>query len=399
MLLLTNLLLNKIYLTLYQNVAKMEKAFIFGVAALGHNFTDREEETHRLSTNFQNGINSVIVSPRRWGKTSLVKKVACLVNKSESQVKVVTMDAFMCRTEADFYRLFTTEIIKQTSTKWEEWMENAKNFLTRVSPKFNMGIDPVNDFSISFDVFKDMQVEQDILDLPQKLAVSKNIRLVICIDEFQQIAEYANPIDFQKKLRSIWQLQTQVTYCLYGSKMHVLTKLFAKQSSPFYKFGDFIYLKKIDEAHWINYICGRFKFSGKSITEALAAKICRSVDYHSSYVQHLAWLIWIKTTNEANEANYNEALEDLINQNKILYYNQTENLSAYQLNFLKALVNGVQSEFSSADIIKQYNLGSSANVSRLKKALEQKELIDISGTKVTLLDPLFGYWLKNEMKF
>jgi hypothetical protein len=374
----------------------MEQAFIFGTAAFGNNFTNRDEECKRLEGNFKNGINSIIVSPRRWGKTSLVKKVAKQVNNSGQQIKVVTMDAFMCRTEVDFYRLFTTEIIKQTSNKWEEWMENAKNFLSRVSPKFSMGSDPLNDFSISFDVLNDIQTEQDILDLPQKIAVSKNIRLVVCIDEFQQIAEYTNAINFQKKMRSIWQLQTNVTYCLYGSKMHVLTNLFSKQSSPFYKFGDLIYLQKIDATRWTSYICARFTATGKSISEDLAAKVSSMVDYHSSYVQHLAWLVWVKTTTEATQAQLDEALEDLLNQNKILYYNQTENLTGYQINFLKALVNGVQSEFTRADIIKLYNLGSSANVSRLKKALEQKELIDISGKNVTLLDPLFGYWLKSE---
>jgi len=179
--------------------------------------------------------------------------------------------------------------------------------------------------------------------------------------------------------------------------MHDLSRLFAKQSSPFYKFGDLIYLKKIDEVHWIDYICTRFQSTGKSITPQLASAIARSVDYHSSYVQHLAWLVWIKTVDNASEKIVKEALEDLLNQNKILFYNQAENLTGYQLNFLKAIVNGVHKEFSRADILKKYNLGSSANVSRLKNALEQKELIDISEGLVNLLDPLFGYWLKKEL--
>ena len=377
----------------------MEKSFIFGVAAFGNNFTNRHEENKRLLSNFKNGINTIIVSPRRWGKTSLVNKVSQQINSSEKQIKVVNIDAFMCRTEDDFYQHFSTEIIKQTSTKWEEWIENTKKFLSRVSPKFSMGTDPVNGFSLSFDVLKDMQTERDILNLPQKLAVEKKINLVICIDEFQQIAEYPKTVDFQKKMRSVWQQQTDVSYCLFGSKRHILSHMFTKQSSPFYKFGDLIFLQKIPEQHWISYICSRFESSGKVISPALAAKICKTVDLHSSYVQQLSWLIWLKTEFEAIEEHLIEAKEDLLNQNKILYYNQTENLTGYQLNFLKCIVNGVNNEFTSAKILKQYKLGSSANVSRLKKSLEQKELIDISGKNVTLTDPVFSLWLKNEMKF
>jgi hypothetical protein len=78
------------------------------------------------------------------------------------------------------------------------------------------------------------------------------------------------------------------------------------------------------------------------------------------------------------------------------YTNRTENPTGYQHNFLRALVNGIHSEFMNADIIKQYNLGCSANVSRLKKALEQKERIDITGKNVTQLHLLFGYWLKSK---
>ena len=101
----------------------MEKPFVFGVATSGDNFTDREKETQRLLLNFAHGVNTVLISPRRWGKTSLVKKVAQL--SQDNKRKVVYIDIFSCRTENEFYRLFATSILKQTSSKWEEWIENT----------------------------------------------------------------------------------------------------------------------------------------------------------------------------------------------------------------------------------------------------------------------------------
>ncbi len=375
----------------------MDKIFVFGKATHGVNFTDREKETTRLVSNFENGINTILISPRRWGKTSLVRKASKIVNEQNGLVKVISLDGFLCRTEADFYMLFSTEIIKQTSSKWEEWIDNAKRLLSRVSPKITIGSDPINDFSLSFDITSGSHSEHDILDLPQKIAEEKGISIVVCIDEFQQIAEFSHSKNFQKKMRSVWQLQSKVSYCLYGSKMHILSELFSKQSMPFYKFGDVIFLQKISEKDWVKYICSRFEQSGKSISVDYATRICQTVDCHSSYVQQFSWLVWIKTQSIVSEENFIEALEDLFDQNKILFYRNIEELTSYQLNFLRAIVNGLESEFTKSENLKKYNLGTSANVSRLKKSLEKKEIVDIAGKKVSIQDPVFKLWLKNEM--
>ncbi len=375
----------------------MDKSFIFGKATYGDNFTDREFETVRLSENFRSGVNTTIVSPRRWGKTSLVRKVSNIVNDGSDEVKVVSIDAFLCRSEIEFYRLFATEVIRQTSTKLEEWLDYAKRFLSRLAPRFNFGSDSAGDFSISFDFAADWQSENDILNLPQKIAEEKNISIVICIDEFQQIAEYNDSKNFQKKMRSVWQLQDRVSYCLYGSKMHVLSGMFSKQSMPFYKFGDLMFLQKISTHDWISYICSRFEKTDKQISPQLAEKICTTVENHSSYVQQFAWLVWTKTIEIAGDEEFDESYDDLLNQNGMLFSQYIESLSSFQLNFLKALTDGVESGFTNSDILKKYNLSSSANVARMKKALEKKELIDISGQKVTLIDPVFKIWLQREL--
>jgi len=94
-----------------------------------------------------------------------------------------------------------------------------------------------------------------------------------------------------KKLRSVWQLQSHVSYCLYGSKKHILEQMFQNASYPFYRFGDFFYLNKISEKDWVEYICQRFESTGKHISEELAREICQVTDRYSSYVQQLAWFV------------------------------------------------------------------------------------------------------------
>ena len=370
------------------------KPFIFGVATSGDNFTDREKETARLLSNFTHGVNTVLISPRRWGKTSLVKKV-CNLAKSD-ELKIVYLDIFSCRTDREFYDAFASVVLKQTSSKFDEVLENAKIFLSRIAPKFSIGIDPLTDFSISLELNPKSDDIDEILQLPEKIAQKKGIHIVVCIDEFQQISEFKESKIFQKRLRTVWQLQNSVSYCLFGSKKHLMNELFEKRNLPFYKFSDVIYLSKISTPDWIAYICKRFEHTGKRISEELAEKICLTVDNHSSYVQQLAWLLWIQTQEEATEQNFADACQNLIDQNTPLFENQTENLSVYQMNFLRALVDNVHSEFTSAVILKKYQLGSSANVSIVKRALVKKEIIEIENKRVQFVDPVMKLWLKQE---
>ncbi len=127
----------------------------------------------------------------------------------------------------------------------------------------------------------------------------------------------------------------------------------------------------------------------------MAERICTAVDNHSSYVQQLAWLVWVQTKENgtATEQNFVDAHQDLIDQNTPLFDKQTESLSAYQFNFLLALADGVHSEFTTAEILQKYHLGSSANVSIVKRALIKKELIETEGKQVYLADPVMRLWL------
>jgi hypothetical protein len=205
-------------------------------------------------------------------------------------------------------------------------------------------------------------------------------------------------MSFQKKLRSVWQLQPDVSYCLYGSKKHILTKFFSRQSMPFYKFGDVFFLQKIATADWVSFICERFQSTGKKIATQFATQICETVENHSSYVQQLAWIIWSQTVKTATAAIVDSAIMELLNQNSMLYYRYVEELSAYQLNFLQAIVDGVHTEFTRASVLQHYRLGTAPNVKRLKESLENKELIDIDHKMVTFNDPVFRLWFKNNIR-
>ena len=375
----------------------IENPFVFGKAAEGTYFTDRKEDAKRLYANLTHGVNTIIISPRRWGKTSLVKKVISEIDRPD--IKPVFIDIFQCKSEYEFYHAFATAVIKQTSSKLDEWVETAKTFLSNISPKFSFGSDPMNDFSMSFEWNPKDDTETDILQLPEKIAQKKNVNLVVCLDEFQQTADFEDSLKFQKKLRSVWQHQQNVTYCMFGSKKHLMENIFNDKSMPFYKFGDMMFLKKIPTEEWVTFICTKFQETGKTISPKQAARICEATENLSSYVQHLAWVVWYKADKTVTDTDVTTAISDLLEQNKVFFQREVEQLSELQLNFLRALANGVTTGFSRKDVIRKYRLESSANVQSVKKALLKKDLIDIDGQEISFNDALFKLWLKTNSHY
>lgn len=369
----------------------MKKVFVYGIAVEGENFTDRIEETKRLKRDFENGQNVVLISPRRMGKTSLVRRVISQIDTDN--VAVVHLDIYDCRTEYEFYNKLATALLKQTSGKGDLMLRNIKEFLTRLTPKISFGVDPANEMSVSLGIAPEDYSPEEILQLPEKIAHKIGKHLVVCIDEFQQIGNFPNTLEVQKRVRGVWQLQQDVSYCLYGSKKHMLTKLFQSKRMPFYQFGDIQFLQPIALSDWIPFIRGKFDGNRQSISDEQITRICETVKYQSSYVQQLSWEVMLCSGDVVSDTAIDEAVNNMIDQNSALFLQQTEGLSSYQMNFLKALAVGETGDFTSTAMLKKYNLGSKSNISRLQDTLIKKELIEKVGRTVTIADPVFRLWM------
>jgi uncharacterized protein len=377
---------------LYQ-INYMNTPFVFGRLATGDDFTNRRSESQHLAGNFVSGINTILISPRRWGKSSLVKSVSDQISGKHKNIRIVSIDLFNVRSEEDFYHILTEKIIRSTASKIQEIAEIVKNFLKQWIPKISFSPDNMQEFSLGMDWKEVKQRPDEILDLAERIAESKGWKLIICFDEFQNIGYFTDSLAFQKILRSHWQLHQQVSYCLYGSKRHMLMEVFASPSMPFYKFGDLMFLNKISSEDWVPYITKRFSETGKSVTDDLARKIAECAECHPYYVQQLAQLCWLRCDRNLTADVIEQAIESLEQQLSLLFQNLTESLSTPQVNFLHALVQK-EEKFSSSAIIQKYRLGSSANVSKIKQALSAKEIIDSIENKMTILDPIYKRWLQ-----
>jgi uncharacterized protein len=371
----------------------MKTPFTFGKIVQDSDFTDREKESKILISNFNSLVNTILISPRRWGKSSLVFKAAKSVKKKNKSIRFCFLDLNNVRTEEQFYQQLATAVLKASSSKLEIIIGNAKKFMGRFIPNVTFSPDQISEISLSLDWGEVKKSPDDILDMAEKISEAGKIQIVICIDEFQNISSFENPMSFQKKLRAHWQLHQHVTYCLYGSKRHMMMDVFTSPSMPFYKFGHIMFLEKISVNDWISFIKKRFSETKKEIGRSEARIIAELVECHPYYVQQLAQQAWLRTDTVCNNLIIYEAFEDLVLQLSMLFQALVEGLSNSQVNFLKALICNEQ-KISSQKVIKEYDLGTSANVSKIKKVLFNKEIIDMEGDRITFIDPVYKYWLK-----
>jgi hypothetical protein len=225
------------------------------------------------------------------------------------------------------------------------------------------------------------------------LARKKGIQIIVCLDEFQNLSNFEDYADLEKKMRACWQRHHSVTYCLYGSKRHMMADIFNNPSKPFYRFGDIMMLQKIERSKWQEFIVQGFKNNGKEISAELALKIPQLMKDHSWYVQQLAHYTWNQTAKKAGEKELENALRELIQANSPLYQKEVESISGTQLNLLKAVAKG-ETRFTSTSVMNDYQLGTPRNVSKNKDILVNYDLIYDNNGQFEFLDPAFEIWFR-----
>jgi predicted AAA+ superfamily ATPase len=365
--------------------------FLFGRTVSNSGFTNREKDLEKLYKNLTQGINTMLISPRRWGKSSLVERLILDLKTKNPEIKIVSLDLFSVSSEEEFLEMFAKEVIKASSTIWQDWLQSGKDFFKQLTPILSVGIDPVNDFSLGFDWKQLKKHRAEILELPEKIANEKKCRFIICLDEFQNLATFHEFESLEKSMRAIWQRQKSVSFCLYGSKRHMMTDIFNNPSKPFYRFGDIMLLQKIKREKWTSFIIESFAKTKKEISVELAELIPTLMQNHSWYVQQLAHYTWQKTKKKASKNEVQSAFSELIYANTPLYMREVEALSLTQLNLLKAIAKK-EEKLSSVEILQKYRLGTSASVVKNKTILLKADIIDDAGGKLSFLDPAFEFW-------
>ena len=278
----------------------MNNPFKFGSLVDAPYFTDRVEELEYIVQFLKSENHLVLMSPRRFGKSSLVKKA---VEKTQRPYIWLNMQSVFGKD--DFAAKLLKALLKQY--KLENIKYHIRNF--RVIPSVN--INPMTDeVSVSFQPMADngTTAMEDVMAMLQKVSTPGN-KLIVVFDEFQSILEVDKNMD--KQLRAIMQEQTGVNYIFLGSQESMMTDIFERVKSPFYHFGMLMRLNKIPYDDFKEYLIDRFAPLTND-AGLIADKILYITGCHPYYTQELAFTVWNNLSLGKDEDIIRLAEEDIV---------------------------------------------------------------------------------------
>ncbi len=371
----------------------MENPFVYGKEVAGDNFCNRKKEIQELCRDVENSQNVIIFSQRRYGKTSLIKRVF-EISKRKGVITVYA-DLYPMLTEEDFISIYGKAIAESIFGKVRKSLKGVTKLFKKIRPKFTLGQSGEISYSIDIEKKEILPSLEDALESINRYIASKKKKAVVCFDEFQQIALFKTD-KLEKTMRSLFQKHKNISYIFMGSKKHLISDIFNNPNRPFYRSGKSFPLCKIDKNELSEFIRNKFELSNKILSSNLAGEIMNICESHPYYVQYLCHIIWEKAIDKQkiSEEDFLKSL-DLLLERESSTYEATWNLLALkQKQVLMALSKmSPEEKLFSYEFLQKYDLGSASSLQRTVRSLIDKDLIDKESDLYTIVDVFFKKWL------
>jgi len=355
-------------------------------------FCDREEETRLLLENLVNGRSTTLVSIRRMGKTGLIRHL--LANLPDDYAGIY-VDILPSEDMGEFLNILASAVfnsIPEKSTPGKKILDFIKSLRPVISYDALTGQPQVTFDLRHGETSKHIDAVLKYLDqYPRKV--------IIAIDEFQQIVEYPEK-NADSWLRSIIQGLSNVRFIFAGSQQHLMTELFSDPTRPFYQSTSFLKIGKIKHSSYAAFIQDHFESAGKSFNEDVINEVLEWTQLHTYYVQLLCNSIFSGNTDLITSEYWKERASSLLQENELIFFRYRDMLTKQQWLLLKAIAHEDMVYLpTSKEFIGRYDLGSPATVLRSLQALQLKGLIynDYDGTGTSfygVYDLLFKRWIQ-----
>lgn len=354
-------------------------------------FCDREEETRCMVSHLRNGRNVTLVSPRRIGKTGLVKNTFYHLQASDDNTVCLYLDIFATKTLRDFVEQLGAAVIEGLVRKNHSFVEKAAIFFSSLRPVFSL--DPLTGApSVSITV-EPQQEELSMKRIFDFLGESDK-EIYVAIDEFQQIAEYPES-GTEALLRSYIQFTPHVHFIFSGSKFHLMTEIFASPKHPFYQSTEMMNLLPLRPEVYYPFCKHFFEQKGGDLSEAIFRKVYDEFEGHTWYVQCVMNRLYETATVADGEQLVREAYLSILQGRIPQYEGLTQFLTDNQFSLLKAIArDGLVAQPTSGKFIKAHRLNGASSVKAALKVLEDKELVYRTPQGYTVYDRFMEMWLR-----
>ena len=364
----------------------MENPFEYQRIVVGKTFIDREQEINILKKALISGENILLYSPRRLGKTSLLKETLLRIGNKRIAIYV---DLWECLTEGEIAEKLATGIINTSYTKIEKAANTLKEAITSTRPLITL--EPDGSIGIKLEYIEKDKTLRETLFLIEKIAQKRKKKVIIIIDECQAITEFeGNRIE--KLFRTIIQQQRYATYVFSGSKQHVLKAMVNEKTRPFYRQLRQMTLGPISLESFSPFIKKGFS-KILNIDNSTIKEIYKFTKGNPQRTQQVCHFLFSKALDKKKPTVnlVNKVVADLCLSLDKEFEDELDSVkNKRQRAVLKALALDSNDKPLSADFIKEHNLGPSSSVQTSLKMLIEKGVLD---ENYHFVDPLFENWI------
>lgn len=352
--------------------------FKFGVLVDDEFFTDRINELKEVKWTLNSENHLILISPRRFGKSSLVAKAVresgrpCVSLNMQNMLSVEDLASKLLR---ELFRIYPIERIKHLMTHFRIIPTVSTNPLTN-------GVD------VSFQpVMNSTVLLEDAMALIEKVSTEEK-RLVVVLDEFQEVLNIRKGLD--KQLRSIMQEQKNLNYVLLGSQESMMTEIFERKKSPFYHFGKLMHLDKIPYEDFREYIASRLPLNESELLNHIVEEILLFTNLHPYYTQQLSAQVWeLMSYENLKEEVVAEAVNKIVRTHDLDFERLWMNFNRTDRSVMLSLSIGINP-------MQNRKIATSTSFSAIKRMMKAGYVIRVNDYEIE--DPFFKEWIVRNCK-
>lgn len=372
--------------------------FVYGEIVTSEAFADREQERDRLRRDLASGQKVFLISPRRYGKSSLVRDV--LRGLARENVLTVEVTVAASSSYVGFLESYARALVAADTpmSRLRRW---TSELLTGVRPevRFDAAATGEPGFSLSFPAVRTARdtarLAAEVFALPARIAAERKQKLAIALDEFQALTAFDGDTA-EQALRAAVQDQRAVGYVFAGSEPSLMERMISPKR-PFYKAGPVVRLQKIDPDVFGDWLEARFKSSGIKAEAGLGAAIvdlAGNVPYDVQRLAHEAW-------DDLHDAGRRTATLDdlhvtltrLLGEQHTVFEESWQRLTLAQRAALRAIVLEDGREMLSADVRTRHRLSGASSVQAALTALVKQDVVMKDGGSYLVTDSLYREWV------
>lgn len=368
--------------------------FILSPHAPAAYFCDRECETRDIVRYLENGSNLTLISPRRYGKTGLIYHVFDVLKEKITDFETFYVDIYATRSVDEFVTAFAEAVYG--SLEGRSTIKAFLDVLKSVRPVLSP--DPVSGVpQLSFTFQNDMEKRYSLKAILDYLEHRKK-RVIVAIDEFQQVREYEG-VQFEALLRTCIQPLQNVRFIFSGSRKHVMSDMFVGEKSPFYESAGMFPLDKIPYDVYSAFIKKQFADRKKHIMDDAVEVILDWTRRHTYYTQFLCNRVFQAARQEATMQDVFRCIEIIMDENYDAFLERRNLLTRKQWDYLTAIAKeGLVTQPTSSAFLQKYKLGAPSSSIRTLQSLVEKELVleikTAEGSIYSVYNVFFSRWLE-----